>query len=238
MTIEVIRTGSAGNLIKLADPVTSILIEAGFKINTIKQLLDFNLSEINGVIISHEHCDHAVGVKGLIKAGKNTFMSEGTKQALNLTDSYNLYTFHKSDDAYKKVVIGSLEVTPFEVYHDAAEPVGFVIYSTITKERLLFATDTGALPYNFPILHYILLEINYSEKVLRELYDQGKVNLSHYKKVRETHLSEDNAIEFLKRQDLSYVKEFYAIHRSEKHSSDNLLDKLKPIFSKETILEV
>lgn len=49
-----------------------------------------------------------------------------------------------------QIAIGSLRVKPFATTHDAAEPVGFLLESRITRERLLFATDTAYVRVRVP----------------------------------------------------------------------------------------
>lgn len=237
MVVEIIRTGSAGNLYRIADSSTTLMIDAGFKLNAIKKLLNFKLHEIDAVLITHEHCDHAVGVKELVKTGVKTVLSRGTASALGVEGEHNVICLYPIKIGYEKLRVGTFEILAFQTYHDATEPVGFLITSLLTKERLLFATDTCSLPYYFPNLHYILLEINYSDEVLKEVNAKGSLPVALYKKIRETHMSEKAALEFLKNQNLSECKEFYAIHRSDKHSSDNLLEKIKPLFGEHTILE-
>lgn len=53
--ISVFESGSQGNLYKIADGKTSLLIECGISIKKIKKYLDFRLRDIDGCLISHEH---------------------------------------------------------------------------------------------------------------------------------------------------------------------------------------
>lgn len=55
LNITVHYSGSSGNLYAIDDGKTKILIEAGVVIKKIKEALRFRLSEIEGVLISHEH---------------------------------------------------------------------------------------------------------------------------------------------------------------------------------------
>lgn len=57
----------------------------------IQQALNFKTTDIDGVLVSHEHGDHAKACKDLIKAGVDLYMTKGTKEALNL-DSHRVKT--------------------------------------------------------------------------------------------------------------------------------------------------
>jgi hypothetical protein len=66
----------------------------------------------------------------MIKAGIDCYMSKGTAQALKLS-GHNI----KTESALKQFKIGSWTVLPFDVTHDCAEPLGFLIANGETKYR-------------------------------------------------------------------------------------------------------
>ena len=86
--------------------------------------------------------DHAKGVSELIRRGVTVWMTAGTKKAALGSAGANV--FKESRDSI--VMIGSYSVLPVKVHHDAAEPVGFSIYSTETEETLMFFTDCTEPP--------------------------------------------------------------------------------------------
>lgn len=55
---------------------------------------------------------------------------------------------------------------PVKTEHDAKEPLGFLIYSRTTREKLLFATDTYYIRYRFPGLTHIMIECNYAIDIM------------------------------------------------------------------------
>lgn len=61
---------------------------------------------------------------------------------------------------------GTLDVLPFATFHDAAEPFGFLIRSRVDGEKLVFATDTVNLAYEFPGVNIVALECNYDDEIL------------------------------------------------------------------------
>ena len=97
-----------------------------------------DLVQLDGCLITHEHQDHA---KFALEVAKYTriYSSQGTLDKLDLR---RLEFQKRPIEVNKTYAIGTFTVIPFEVEHDAAEPFGYLIYSRVTKEKLLFATDT------------------------------------------------------------------------------------------------
>ena len=107
MKIEVIASGSSGNCYKINNEDTTLLIECGIPYKKIQQTLNFKVTDVDGVLVSHEHVDHSKACKDLIKAGVNLYMTKGTKEALKL-ESHRVKTFEKSNySTYRWVEIGS-----------------------------------------------------------------------------------------------------------------------------------
>ena len=111
---------------------------------------------------------------------------------------------------------------PWQAQHDCAEPLGYLIYSTITKDKLLFATDTYYIPNRFINLNYIMIECNYCEEILRENLINGTINGTLAKRLRQSHFSLENVKDFLKANDLSRVQEIYLLHLSGKNADRKL----------------
>ena len=71
-------------------------------------------------------------------------------------------------------------------------------------EKMIYITDTGEIPDYIDAKNYdlYLIESNYKneeelDKLIQQDYDNG-VEFSHYIRVRNTHLSQEQAIEWLK----------------------------------------
>ena len=218
MKIEVIASGSKGNCYKVNNEDTTLLIECGIPYKKIQQALNFKTTDIDGVLVSHEHIDHAKACKDLLKAGVNLYMTKGTKEALKL-ESHRVKWFKNFGDSYCDVNIGSFIVKPFKTIHDAKEPVGFVIYDSISKEELVFITDTQYSIYNFSP-DYFMLEVNY---VTESINKSESINPDLRARIKKTHMSLDTAINLLERSDLSNLKEVYVIHLSDLNSDAELI---------------
>jgi phosphoribosyl 1,2-cyclic phosphodiesterase len=205
LNIKIIGSGSSGNCYRVSDGKTSLLLEAGLPIKKIKQGCKFNLCEISGCLITHEHGDHAKSAKEIMQCGVNIYTSRGTAETLGIVDSYRCNCIELMH--YTK--IGTFQVLPFEVHHDAAEPVGYLINSTATKERLLFMTDTYYTQFTFSGLTHIMIEANFSEEALSD-----SDNDPRRRRLRHSHMSIENCTELLKANDLSSCREIWLIHLS------------------------
>jgi phosphoribosyl 1,2-cyclic phosphodiesterase len=209
MDIQIYASGSSGNLYKISDGTTSLLLECGLSISQIRKHLCFRLSEVDACLVTHEHGDHAKAVKEIMNAGIDLYLSQGTKKALGI-DSHRVMVIKPKEP----VEINSFIVFPFDTEHDAAEPLGFVLQSKVTGERLLYATDTYYIKYQFPGLTQILIECNYSFDILAQNIQEGIIPVPLKNRILHSHFSLDNVKGFLRANDLSKVKEIYLIHIS------------------------
>lgn len=217
MKIEVIASGSAGNCYKISNEDTTLLIECGIPYKKIQQALNFKTTDIDGVLVSHEHGDHSKACKDLIKAGVNLYMTKGTKEALKL-DSHRVKTFRQWS-MYLDVEIGSFIVKPFRTIHDAREPVGFIICDSISKEELVFITDTQYSIYNFSP-DYFMVEVNYVTETINK---NEKIHPDLRARIKKTHMSLETAINLLERSDLSNLKKIYVMHLSDSNSDAKVI---------------
>lgn len=209
MDIKIIASGSSGNCYRVSDGATSVLLDCGIPAKEISRALDFKLSAINGVLVTHNHQDHIKAAKDLAKLGLPIYASKGTLDACNLNGSN--YVPVSANVAFN---VNSLCVTPFDVEHDAPEPLGFIIKSSVTNEILLYFTDTCYLKYKIPHCNYILAECNYSIKTI-----SPDVNKALMDRVIQSHMSLETLAEWLKDNDLSNLKQIYLIHLSDGNSN-------------------
>ena len=159
MRFTALASSSHGNAYIVDDQETRILLECGVSHRKLKQLSGFSLNQFAACLVSHEHKDHAKAVGELIKDGMTIYMSEGTADALE-TDGVSLCA------AMEQFNVGSLDIVPFTTFHDAAEPLGFLIKSRVDGDVLAFATDTVNLRYRFPGLNILAIEANYDKAIL------------------------------------------------------------------------
>lgn len=143
--ITVLGSGSRGNSILLHSEDEGILVDAGFsRKEIIARIQKSNICPeiIKAILISHEHGDHISGAK--ILADSFGIPTYGTSETLKYLDSFGkLGKELKVFESGSAFSIGTFEIRPFSVPHDAADPVGFVVAYHGVKVGI--ATDMGHL---------------------------------------------------------------------------------------------
>lgn len=224
MRIQVIASGSSGNCYRVYNDDSSLLIEAGISFNKIQEAINFRTSDLDGVIISHEHGDHSKAVKRLLDRGIDVYMTKGTRKALKLDLAYNLLEIRLSNPgSYRSFEMGSFEIFPFEAVHDAAEPVSFYVRDTKTGDNLGFITDSAYAKFLLPNLTHLMIEINYVKEVLDRNLDQGYIDLYRRNRIVKNHMSLETALELLEANDLSRLREVYVMHLSDANSDEAMI---------------
>ena len=194
----------------MSDKDTRILLECGVSHNKLQKLSGFKLSEFQACLVSHEHKDHAKAVAELISRGMAVYMSPGTAEALE-TEGAELI----EDRAQFNV--GSLDIVPFTTFHDAKEPLGFLIKSRVDGDVLAFATDTVNLRYKFPGLNILAIEANYDKQILDRC---EKMPEKVRYRITNSHMEIDTLCDYLRSLDLSACREIHLLHLSDATSHE------------------
>lgn len=158
MIFKPLLSSSHGNAYIISDDCTHILLECGASFKKMQNLCGFQLSAIDGCLVSHEHKDHSKCVDKIIKAGVPVYLSQGTAASLELPEA--ILDMAIEMEAGKQFTIGSMDILPFQTFHDAKEPLGFLIQSRVDGDIFAFATDTVNLPYRFPGVNILAVEAN------------------------------------------------------------------------------
>ena len=210
MKFESLASSSHGNAYIVSDSDTRILLECGVSHKQLQKLAGFSLSDIKACLVSHEHKDHAKCVDELIKRGMEVYMSYGTAQALE-NESVTLI------EHMEQFNVGSFDIVPFTTFHDAAEPLGFLIKSRIDGDVLAFATDTVNLRYKFPGLNILAIEANYDRKIL-DRCEKLPEKVRH--RITNSHMEIDTLCDYLRSLDLSECREIHLLHLSDAMSDE------------------
>ena len=166
-------SGSSGNCLYVETDNTKLLIDAGVSLKKILEGLDsINIepSSLDGVLVTHEHSDHIKSLGALSKkfdlpvfANQETFNAM-PKQVEKISDK-NIKKFNINET----FCINDIEINPFSIHHDAANPCGFNFINN--DKKISIATDIGHIDNK--ILKqldgssFILLESNYDPEVLK-----------------------------------------------------------------------
>lgn len=177
MKLYSIASGSSGNSIFVGSEKSSrgILIDAGISKKRIEEGLaseDISFEHVEGIFITHEHSDHICGLGPVLrKYNIPVYATEGTIRYILETGKCGkvdagLFQCVRPDQEMR---VAGMEVMPFRISHDAAEPVCYTIREDDNKVAV--ATDMGEYTdYTFSHLKDcdgILLEANHDINMLQ-----------------------------------------------------------------------
>ena len=157
MVLGVIGSGSDGNCYYLRNDRECLVLDAGITFKKTVKGLDYKVSDISGVLVTHTHTDHSYAIKDFLKYGIKV---GGNPDIEGIT---GLLSKHK----YK---IGGFKVVPFDVPHDDCPCYAYLIWHSDIEACLLYATDFGYLPHNLKGFNIgtMLVECNHQDKYLPE----------------------------------------------------------------------
>ena len=230
MEIKVLASGSTGNAYTISDGYFTLLLDAGIPIREIQIGTGFRVRELSGVFVTHEHKDHSKAMKDLARLGVDIYASAGTLEACGLSG----HRFHPVK-AHKELELDTFRILPFDVEHDAAEPLGFIFHSLATGEKLLYITDTYYVRYRFQGLTHIMAECNYTADGIAESVAEGRIPIELVPRLVRSHMSLDNLLDMLKANDMKTVRQIYLLHLSDNNSE---AQRMKEAVQEQTGAEV
>lgn len=212
MRFEQLYSGSSGNLYTVkARNGKRLMIECGVTWAKLLDAMDYRLEGIEGCLLSHEHQDHSKATWNVTKAGIEVYASQGTIDCIRTNSRKTTVV-----DNTTLIRLPSFEVLCFDVNHDAAEPLGFVVREKATKEFLLFATDTSHLSQRFKYrFNIVAIECSYEAEVLKRRVESGDIHEAVAKRLLTSHMEKDNCFRYLDEFcDLSACREIHLLHMS------------------------
>ena len=168
MDVWALASGSSGNAYLMRAGATTLLVECGITLaKAVGYLAQHGVAPetLDGVLLTHEHSDHIRSARQLSdRYGVPLFATEGTLGHRTLRDSAHARVVASG----RRVRIGDVEVLPFRVPHDAAEPVGFRLAAH--EGTVCITTDLGFVPEEvvprFRDNDLLVLEANHDEQML------------------------------------------------------------------------
>ena len=221
MKLHVVATGSSGNCYVLDGKDSALVLEAGVQPEKVFRMVRTSTRKIAGVLITHEHGDHAKFVHRWLELGFPVFMSAGTRDTLRLEDAAGVVTLRTGS---KFALNDSFEVTPLRAVHDAAEPVLYVIQTT-EAGRILFATDTGRIPYYFADgrFRHLVIEVNFLDDMVDEGLRTRRIIPPLAARIHGNHQSLTNAKDFLRAHRSPELETVVLIHLSEENADPGII---------------
>jgi len=178
VSVSVLASGSRGNCAIVQSSATRILVDAGISCREIFKRMKVageDPRSLSAIVVTHEHSDHVNGLLVLArKLNIPVFMTGATQQAWSRAvrdatgERPNVSCFELFS-AGRHFRIGDIEVMPFTIPHDAADPVGFTFRAEGVK--VAFATDLGYVPASIcdhlRACDVLVLESNHDVEMLR-----------------------------------------------------------------------
>lgn len=144
MRVRIIGSGSSGNVLYVESGDTRVLVDVGLSAReTVRRLTEAGIdpSSIDGIIVTHEHGDHARGVSVFARSHDvPVYTTAATREACQFGrfEAKMRFAEVRSSESFQ---IGAIDFHPFTVPHDAVDSFAITIEANGTKVALV--TDLG-----------------------------------------------------------------------------------------------
>ena len=147
MNFAPLFSGSSGNAVYVGSQNTHLLVDAGLSGARIARELErvgLRADALSGILITHEHTDHIAGVGVMSRRfDLPVYATEGTWREMHGRLGKIAAQNVRVLDGKRPFRVGDIEVNPFPLSHDAADPVGYALRAG--DARIAIATDTGEI---------------------------------------------------------------------------------------------
>lgn len=201
MRIDVLATGSKGNCYLLTHNGETLILDVGIPMKEIKKALNWDLTHVSGICVTHNHTDHAYALKDSRMTG------------------LKVWTPYEEEKELQTKQFGGFKVSSFHLPHDGCPCVGYLV--TIDGITVLYATDFEYIKYRFTGMNIdaFLIECNYQE----ELIDMDRENYDH---VLKGHCKDTTCFDFLKVNVSDATKHVILCHLSWRNCDENSVQQI------------
>jgi phosphoribosyl 1,2-cyclic phosphodiesterase len=184
MRFTVLGSGSTGNAVLIVAGETRVLVDAGLSAREIVRRLAVvgeDASRLDGIIITHEHGDHAGGLRVLLKSLNCPVYISGLTREAYISERQGVSGDEprKRADALRDCTeeiessrdfkIGAIDFHPFTIPHDAADNFGFTAtHAGVCVATLMdFGHITTLIRDRLRGCSGIIIESNHSRDMLK-----------------------------------------------------------------------
>ena len=166
-------SGSSGNCSFIETDHAKVLVDAGCSVKKIDEALqknNINISDIDAILVTHEHSDHIKSVGAISsKFHIPVYANQKTWNAMPEQSKKILDECKKNFSLHNPFAIQDLQIEAFPIPHDAANPCGFNFFNH--KKKMSIATDIGHISDELiealSKSSFALIEANYDLNILR-----------------------------------------------------------------------
>lgn len=164
---HVLASSSKGNSMLIESEKTRILVDCGISCKRICTALENIAADpktVDAILITHEHSDHISGLRVFSsKYHTPVYSGEATLKCLSAPGSDMIPVSNG-----REFTLGDITVTPFDLPHDAAQPLGYMFMHK--KRKFAVATDMGRLlrdiAYILKDSNFVFIESNHDKEML------------------------------------------------------------------------
>jgi phosphoribosyl 1,2-cyclic phosphodiesterase len=184
MKLTVLGSGSTGNAVLIVAGETRVLIDAGLSAREIVRrlaLVGEDAARLNGIVVTHEHGDHAGGLRVLLRlVDCPVYISSKTREAyvserFNVADDEPRKRARALNDRVEEIEsskdfsVGEIDFHPFTIPHDAVDNFGFTAAHDGVKIATLmdFGRITTLITEHLRGCAAIVIESNHSRDMLK-----------------------------------------------------------------------
>ncbi len=258
MKFTVLGSGSTGNSVVICTEKTKVLVDVGLSAKeTLRRLalVGIDFAELDAILITHEHGDHAGGLRVLLNTVTCPVFISGATQNAYLREKANKSNSEpqkRADVMKNRVVeiessrdfrIGDIDFEPFSVPHDAADNFGFVAKSAGVKVATVldFGCFTTLIKDKLRNCDGIVIESNHDRDMLKTCpiysWDLKQRILSS-----SGHISNEDLAEWLTNEFDGAARQIVLAHLSQRANEPHLarltaqtaLKMRSPLFKAET----
>jgi len=213
MKLTVLGSGSTGNAVLIVAGETRVLIDAGLSAREIVRRMaqvGEDVARLDGIVITHEHGDHAGGLRVLLPlVDCPVYVSAKTREAY-LSDRFNVSNEEprrraralrdrvEEIESSRDFSVGEIDFHPFTIPHDAVDNFGFTATQGGVKIATLmdFGRITTLITERLRGCAAIVIESNHSRDMLKAC-DTYPWELKQRILSRLGHLSNEDVAEWL-----------------------------------------
>lgn len=258
MKFTVLGSGSTGNSVLICTEKTKVLVDVGLSAKeTLRRLalVGVHFSELDAILITHEHSDHAGGLRVLLNTVTcPVYLSGATREAYvreksNKTNEEPQKRFEAIKNRRVEIEssrdfrIGDIDFEPFSVPHDAVDNFGFVARSQGVKLATVldFGCFTTLIKEKLRGCDGIVIESNHNRDMLKTCpiysWDLKQRILS-----RTGHISNEDLADWLTNEFDGAARQIVLAHLSQRANEPHLarltaqtaLQMRSPLFKCET----
>jgi phosphoribosyl 1,2-cyclic phosphodiesterase len=264
ISFTVLGSGSTGNAVLISSDSTNVLVDAGLSAREILRrlaLVGVGHEKLDAVLITHEHSDHAGGLRVLLgsincpvhlsrKTEDSYYWTRkqngnGESEGIKRRNALKGRTVEIASNEHFR--IGDIDFDPFSVPHDAADNFGFVAEHNGVRIATLmdFGHITPTITEKLKSCDAIVIESNHSRDMLRACpvysWDLKQRILS-----RSGHLSNEDLSDWLSNEFDGSARHIVLSHLSQRANEPHLallmarsaLEMRSPLFPVETEVHI